>query len=229
VRVSMEEVNAMTSAVNAAIQQQESSMTDMGNLMHGAAQATQTMLIGMTTVTELSKATERVIIQGKQSVEEVDDTKDTFSVITQRFGKYLVITPDDSFRLIMMMVAMLRVLAKHVLPQERHASIDALSMASFSDKKPSDAFAKATETILLFLSATKMPATTIDIPKGAVTPTQVYAVLTEFVDVVEYTLVSHQIMHPKLKRAKPVLGKKPDDVFAAIDLLQRLVRLLPSA
>jgi methyl-accepting chemotaxis protein len=227
VRVGIDEVNAMASAVNTAIQQQESSMVDMSSLMNGAAQSTQTMLLGMASVTQLSQATERTIEEGKQSVAEVEDTKDTFSVITQRFGQYLVITPDDSFRLIMMMIAMTQTLAKHLLGSDRNASVSEVSMQAFTDKKPSDVFAKTTETIMLFLRTMQMPTTTIDIPKGAVTPTQVYAVLTEFLDVVEYTLIARSIMHPKLKRAKPVIGKKPDDVFAAMDMLQRLVKLLP--
>lgn len=224
VQDAVNELSSIGQLINQEMDHQIQTSGSVNQTMQQANKYCQQIVSQMTTVVQDSQNLIETIHQEAKLINQIDGVSQTFTVITHRLNEPRIVSPNDVFRLMFILNQMFDELffKKLMIGRKSHPDIKA-----FEGKKPADVLQKTIDTAMLFLECFRISEDKLHFPQGSVTPTQVYGFVSTFVDLVETTLTEQKVPNVhQLRKAQPVEGKNPNDVFGLIDLGYRKMELM---
>ena len=224
------QMTTITLEMKSAVDDQADAMDQMTTHLQQANRQSQQIMEHVEDVAVLSTRTEAEVEKGAEATREMNHVADTYCIIVKRFNRDTVVTPNDVFRLMVILNRLFDALLAHyfretTIPEQ----IATMKPQTFTDKKPKDVLGKTQSVAQTFLDFMQLPKEAIAFPNGTVTPTQVYRFVEHFVSVCEQALVRLGLETDELRSAPPVDGKTPNDVFGQIELASRKLALCQRA
>ncbi len=220
------QMNEITLSISEEMQKETTNVDAVKNNMNEADQKSQQIVERMKAIESQSQDTKEQVNKGFETTNEIEHIDEVFRIISKRFGEERIVNPNDIYRQNQIINYLLDALMQKMNPAG-YEMAKALKVLEFTDKKPFDVLTKSISTAKIFLKRMNLPEERIDFPKGQVTPTQTYAFLMQFMQVLEKSLVEIGISDVEsIRRAEPVDGKNPNNAYAMIELANRKLQHL---
>ncbi len=159
---------------------------------------------------------------GIKIASQFEDTNDTLKIISDRLKDEMIIMPSDVYRLMIIISNMTDALLEKKLRQNEYEELRGFIAQVYTDKKPKDVIGLSAKTSKLFLDIFKIEEGKLKLSEQKITPTQVYAFVQTFAEVIGKQLINngvHDIEH--FKRVPPFKNKKPGDVYGVIEMINK--------